>query len=110
MYEKATLADVSIVTGVTVLILSLLVFPWWGTEFFLCTGGGIGFLALGFILDRIYENRRRRVDVQKLSSKVPRFIEESEELLIKGEKALGSEKFNRALNIFLTAVSTFEMV
>ena len=109
MYEKATPADVSIVAGVIIILLSLLIFPWWGTDFFLYTGAGVGLLALGFILDRVHENRRRRLDIERLRDKVPGFIEESEGLLIKGEKALESEKYNRALNIFLSAAGTLEM-
>ena len=49
MYEKANSADLSIVIGVIVIVISLIISPWWSIEFFTLFGVGAGLLALGFL-------------------------------------------------------------
>jgi len=112
MYEKATAADFSIVGGVLLIVFSL----FWkfflfleDMNFYLYFGAGVGLLALGFILDKIRERKKRRVDLEKLRPKVSSYIEEATELMTKGGKALEAEKYGKALSIYQAAKGSLEL-
>jgi hypothetical protein len=70
MYEKATLADLAIVTGILLALCSFILAPFRSMDFFLIIGVGIGLVAVGFILDRIYERRRAMVDLERMRPKL----------------------------------------
>jgi len=111
MYEKATLADLAIVAGILLIGagLTTILASWGSVDFFIIIGAGIGLVVAGFILDRIYETRKRQVDLEAMQPKLITYIEDSERLIQSGGKALGKQKSKKSLDIYLAAMSTLEM-
>jgi hypothetical protein len=109
MYEKATLADLAIVTGILLALCSFILAPFRSMDFFLIIGVGIGLVAVGFILDRIYERRRAMVDLERMRPKLAAYVEDAERLMVSGGKALEAGKSKKALNIYLSAHTTLEL-
>ncbi len=109
MYEKATLADLAIVSGILLIVVSFILAPFQSTDFFLIVGSGVALVAAGFLLDRIYEKRKSMVDLETMEPKLSTYVEDAERLMVSGGKALESGKSKKALNIYLSAHTTLEL-
>jgi len=109
MYEKATMADLSIVVGVMVVFYCLLTQTWWTLVFYSYLLIGIFFIGVGFGLDRIREKRKREVDIDRMAPRLPRYLEDAQILLTKGAKALSTNHYSRALDIYTSAVNTLTL-
>lgn len=109
MYEKATLADLAIVSGILLAIFSFILAPFRSMDFFLIVGAGVGLVAGGFVLDRIYEKRKSMVDLERMRPKLSTYIEDAERLMVSGGKALEAGKSKKAMNIYLSSLTTLEL-
>ena len=112
MYEKATVADFAIVGGVLLIVFSLFwefVLVLEDMSFYRYFGAGVLLLVLGFVLDRLGERKKRKVDLEKLKPKVSSYIDEAMALMTKGGKALEAEKYAKALSIYQAARGSLEL-
>lgn len=112
MYEKATLADLAIVTGILLAVVAAISFGLdqiAKTDLYIFIGAGIGLLIAGFVLDKISEKRKKMVDIESMRPKLSAYIEDAERLMQSGAKALDAGKTQKALNIYLSAHSTLEL-
>jgi len=109
MYEKATLADLAIVSGILLILISFFLAPFRSTNLFIYVGTGVALVAAGFVLDRVYEKRKRTVDLEVLGPKLLTYIEDAERLMASGAKALDEGRSKKAFNIYLSVKSTLEL-